>query len=542
MSSSSTVPTELDAVVVGAGFSGLYMLYRLRELGMSARVFEAGDDVGGTWYWNRYPGARCDVESMHYSFSFDPELEQEWEWTEKYPSQPEILAYIRHVAERHDLRRDVVLSTRVTAAHFDEGSRRWTVRTDRGHVVSARYCVLAVGCLSVPKAPEVPGLENFRGSWYHTSQWPEDDVDFSGQRVAVIGTGSSGIQAIPILAERAAELTVFQRTANFCLPTFNGPIDREMVSEIKATYPEVREAGRNSGFGIAIEAPTRSALEVSEDERLRTYEERWNRGNLTGVLQAYTDLLTDQAANDTAADFVRDRIRETVTDPATAEKLLPRGHAFGTKRPCLGTGYYETFNRDDVHLVDLRETPLVEITERGLRTSEREYEFDSIVLATGFDAMTGAFLAIDIRGRDGLTLREKWSQGPVGYLGLGVAGFPNLFTITGPGSPSVLSNMIVSIEQHVDWIAGLLSHLDANGLSTVEASEAAEKEWGEHVRECGEATLYPKTDSWYMGANVPGKPRVFMAYIGGVGVYREKCREVAGNGYEGFVLQGSVAG
>ncbi|MFC4001274.1 flavin-containing monooxygenase [Prauserella oleivorans] len=537
MSATNTVPRELDAIVVGAGFSGLYMLYKLRELGLSTTVIEAGGDIGGTWYWNRYPGARCDVESMHYSYSFDPELEQDWEWTEKYPSQPEILSYIHHVADKHDLRKDVVLETKVTSAYYDEDSATWTVQTDRGHEARARYCIMAVGCLSVPKTPEVPGLERFRGDWYHTCDWPESGVDFTGKRVGVIGTGSSGIQAIPIIAKQADELTVFQRTANFSLPTFNGPIDREMVAEIKANYREVREAGRRSGFGVAIDPPTKSALEVDEEERRRTYEERWQRGNLTGVLQAYTDLLADERANETAAEFVRGKIREIVKDPKKAEILSPKGYAFGTKRPCLDTGYYETFNNDHVHLVDLRETPLVEITDKGVRTSDREYEVDSLVLATGFDAMTGALLNIDIHGKGGITLKEKWAEGPMTYLGLGVSGFPNLFTITGPGSPSVLSNMIVSIEQHVEWIADLLDHMRKRELTSVEATEAAEKEWTDHVQECGEATLYTKTDSWYMGANVPGKPRVFMPYIGGVGAYREKCEQVAAQDYEGFALR-----
>jgi len=537
MSHRSSVPSELDVIVVGAGFSGLYMLYKLRQIGLSAIAFEAGSDVGGTWYWNKYPGARCDVESMHYSYSFDPELEQEWEWTEKYPSQPEILSYLHHVADRHDLRKDVVLDTRVTAAHFHETSSRWTVRTDKGNEVSARYCIMAVGCLSKPKDPEVPGLTAFRGPTYHTSSWPEADVDFAGQRIAVIGTGSSGIQAIPLLAARAREMTVFQRTPNFSLPTFNGPIDQQLVAETKANYQEIREAGRNSAFGIAVEAPTHSALEVTDEERRRAYQERWNRGNLTGVLQAYTDLLVDETANETAAEFVREQVRKKVEDPRTAEKLVPCGYPFGTKRPCLDTGYYETFNRENVHLVDLREEPIVEITTNGVRTSIREYEFDSMVLATGFDAITGALLDVDIRGRDELTLREKWRDGPHTYLGLAMSGFPNLFTITGPGSPSVLSNMIVSIEQHVDWISDLLATLTRRGLSGVEATDAAEKEWTEHVKMCGDATLYVKANSYYMGANVPGKPRVFLPYVGGVGPYRQKCQEVAANEYEGFVLR-----
>ncbi|MGW4340665.1 flavin-containing monooxygenase [Rhodococcus koreensis] len=537
MAGQREVPTELDAVVVGAGFAGLYMLYTLRQLGMSARAFEAGSDVGGTWYWNKYPGARCDVESMHYSYSFDPEIEQEWEWTEKYPSQPEIHAYIRHVAERHDLRRDVLLDTKVVAADFDENSGRWKVRTDRGDEVSARYCIMAVGCLSKPKALEIPGLESFAGDSYYTSSWPEKDVDFSGQRVGVIGTGSSGIQAIPILAERAAHLTVFQRTANFSLPAFNRPIDQELVAQVKENYAEIRQAGRMSGFGVDVDLPTKSALEVGAAERDATYERVWEKGNLTGLFNAFIDVLVDQTANDTAADFVRSKIREIVKDPAKAEILSPRGFPLGAKRPCLDTGYHNTFNRDDVDLVDLRATPLARITAKGVRTSERDFEFDSLVFATGFDAMTGALLAIDVTGRGGALLREKWADGPVSYLGLSTAGFPNFFTITGPGSPSVLSNMVLSIEQHVDWIGDLMSYMSKRNYSIVEPTEVAEKQWTDHVQEAAAATLFTKADSWYVGANVPGKPRVFMPYAGGVGAYREKCDEVVAADYHGFVLQ-----
>ncbi|CAL9445225.1 Phenylacetone monooxygenase [Actinosynnema sp. ALI-1.44] len=532
-----SVAEEIDAVVVGAGFAGLYALHKLRAQGLSVRVFEAADDVGGTWYWNKYPGARCDVESMHYSYSFDPALEQEWEWTEKYASQPEILAYLRHVADRYDLRRDVVFETRVTRAAYDEGAGRWRVSTDRGHELSARYCVMAVGCLSVPKFPEVPGLEEFTGPWYHTARWPEGGVDFTGQRVGVIGTGSSGIQAIPLLAEQARELTVFQRTPNYSLAAFNRPLDPARVAEIKANYRAVRDADRNSIFGIAVEWPTQSALEVSDDERRAMYEERWNRGHLNGLVQSYTDLIFNEEANETAAEFIREQVRSKVADPETARKLEPRGYPFSTKRPCLDTGYYETFNREHVHLVDLREEDLVEITATGVRTTAGEYEFDSLVLATGFDAMTGALLAVDITGRDGVTLRDKWRDGPQSYLGIAVSGFPNLFTITGPGSPSVLSNMVVSIEQHVDWISDLVAHMDRHGSAVVEATETAEKEWTAHVREVSEMTLFPKADSYYLGANVPGKARVFMPYVGGVAPYRQKCDSVAEAGYTGFDLR-----
>ncbi|HYB40920.1 MAG TPA: NAD(P)/FAD-dependent oxidoreductase [Candidatus Methylomirabilis sp.] len=525
----------VDAVVVGAGFAGLYMLHRLRGLGFSARVFEAGDGVGGTWYWNRYPGARCDVESMDYSYSFSDELQQEWSWTERYASQPEILAYINHVADRFDLRRDIQLSTRVTSAVLDEASSRWIVRTDRGDRVSARFCIMATGCLSDAQVPEIEGRETFAGRWYHTGRWPHEGVDFTGQRVGVIGTGSSAIQSVPIIARQAAHLFVFQRTPNFSIPARNAPLDPEYERRVKADYAEFRRQARESRVGFVVERSERSALEASPAEREREYEARWRRGGL-GFNATFADLLTSGEANDTAADFFRAKIRSIVRDPGVADALSPRGYPLGTKRLCVDTDYYDTYNRENVTLVDLRKTPVEAITPRGLRTREREYALDSLVFATGFDAMTGALLAIDIRGRGGRTLSEKWADGPRTYLGVAIAGFPNLFTITGPGSPSVLSNMIVSIEQHVDWIADCLAHLRRHQRRTIEATAEAEDEWVGHVNEVGHATLYPLANSWYMGANIPGKPRIFMPYVGGVGTYRQRCDEVAAKGYAGFTL------
>ncbi|MEJ8282010.1 flavin-containing monooxygenase [Pseudonocardia spirodelae] len=528
--------SSVDAVIVGAGIAGLYQLHRLRGLGMSTRVFETGDDVGGTWYWNRYPGARCDVESMSYSYSFSPELEQEWEWTERYPAQPEILRYVSHVADRFDLRRDVTFRTRVVSAAFDEPAGRWRVVTDTGETVDARFLIMATGCLSRAKDIDIDGIATFGGTTLHTSRWPHDGVDLTGQRVAVIGTGSSAVQSIPIIAEQAAELTVFQRTPAYSLAARNRPLEPDEVADMKAGYRAWREAQRTSGFGVPVEPATQSALEVGAEERTARYEAGWRRGTLVSILGGYTDTLTDAAANETAAEFVRQKIRDRVDDPGTAELLCPRSYPFGTKRPCLDTGYYETFNLPHVSLVDLRRTPLVELTATGVRTSERTHDVDVVVFATGFDAMTGALEAVDIRGRDGVLLREKWAEGPRSYLGLAVAGFPNLFTVTGPSSPSVLSNMIVSIEQHVDWITDCLASLRDRGVGTIEASTAAEDEWVAHVAEVGGATLYPTADSWYMGSNVPGKPRVFMAYIGGVGAYRELCDAVAADGYRGFRL------
>ncbi|MEJ2867706.1 NAD(P)/FAD-dependent oxidoreductase [Actinomycetospora sp. OC33-EN08] len=535
-----TDPRTVDAVVVGAGFAGMYQLYRLRELGLTTRVFEAGDGVGGTWYWNRYPGARCDVESMSYSYSFSPELEQEWNWTEKYPAQPEILRYADHVADRFDLRRDITFDTRVTAAVYDEARERWTVTTDGGESVDTQFLIMATGCLSHSKLPEVPGLERFQGPTYHTAHWPKEGVDFTGQRVAVIGTGSSGVQSIPIIASQAADLTVFQRTPAYSLAANNRPLEQGEIDEMKAHYREWRDAQRTSGFGVPIEPATRSALEVSDEERRAKYQGAWDTGTLTAIIGGYTDTLSDRAANDTAAEFVREKIRERVTDPEVAETLSPRSYPIGTKRPCLDTRYYETYNEPHVHLVDLRKTPLVGLTETGVQTSENAYDVDAVVFATGFDAMTGALSAIDIRGRGGVALKDKWGEGPRSYLGLGVAGFPNLFTITGPSSPSVLSNMIVSIEQHVEWITDAVGHLREHGLTTMEATVEAEDEWVAHVAEVGDATLYPQADSWYMGSNVPGKPRVFLAYIGGVGAYRELCTQIARDGYRGFTLRGAL--
>ncbi|MDP9643741.1 cyclohexanone monooxygenase [Actinopolyspora lacussalsi] len=529
--------TEPDAVVVGAGLAGLYQLHRLRELGLRVRVFENGSDVGGTWYWNRYPGARCDVESMSYSYSFSPELEQEWTWTEKYAAQPEILRYIRYVAERFDLRRGITFDTRVTEAHYDENAHRWLVRTDTGESVSTRFLIMATGCLSASKPPELPGIERFGGAVHHTGRWPHEGVDLTGQRVGVIGTGSSGIQVIPELAEQAAELTVFQRTPNFSMPAFNRPLRDEEITERKANYRRWRAAQRDSYAGVPRQPAERSAFEDSPEQREETYRQSWREGSLFGIPGSYADILVDPAANETAAEFVRARIRDKVHDPEIAETLSPRDFPIGTKRPCLDTGYYETFNREHVRLVDLRSTPLAEIVETGVRTSRREYELDTLVFATGFDAMTGALQAVDIRGRDGRTLREYWSAGPRTYLGLAVSGFPNLFTVTGPTSPSVLSNIIVSIEQHVDWITDCVSYLAANGLTEVEATERAEREWLDHAAEAGNATLYPTADSWYTGANVPGKPRVLLAYVGGVAAYRQWCEQVADNGYSGFSLR-----
>ncbi|HEX6453371.1 MAG TPA: NAD(P)/FAD-dependent oxidoreductase [Trebonia sp.] len=525
----------MDVVVVGAGFSGLYMLHKLRELGLSAVAFETALDVGGTWYWNRYPGARCDVESMSYSYSFSPELEQEHEWTERFATQPEILRYANHVADRFGLREDIRFGTRVTHARYDGHSRTWRVRTDRGDDVTARFLVMATGCLSAAKLPEIPGIGSFRGPAYHTARWPHEGVDFTGLRVGLIGTGSSGVQSIPVIAEQAAELTVFQRTPAYSYPARNRPLERGEIDGMKARYPQWRQAQRESRAGIPWPPPAQSALEVSAAERTATFEKAWNSGVLTAMTASYNDIATNMAANDTLRHFFHGKVGEIVTDPRTAADLCP-DYPAATKRPCLDTGYFEAYNRDNVRLVNLRRTPLAAITEGGVATSERDYEFDAIVYATGFDAMTGALRSIDIRGRDGVSLAEQWRVGPRTYLGIASAGFPNLFLITGPGSPSVLTNMLVSIEQHVDWITDALAYLGSRGLAAIEPTRQAQDAWVAHVNEIAAQTLYPKANSWYMGANVPGKPRVFMPYAGGIPAYRATCEEVAGNGYEGFTL------
>ena len=525
-----------DVVVVGAGFAGMYMLHRLRGQGLSVRVYEQGGDVGGTWYWNRYPGARCDVESMQYSYSFSDELQQEWNWSERYAPQPEILKYANHVADRFDLRSDIQLSTRVDRADYDEATNSWQVATCSGNIVTTRHVVLATGCLSNARVPDIKGLKSFKGKVYHTGHWPHQPVDFTGLRVGVIGTGSSGIQSVPIIAEQAGHLTVFQRTANFSIPARNAALTSEEREAFRAKYPEIRRFAREeSRNGIYTEVPDKGALDDGDHERRSKYEARWSRGGLT-FMSVYNNLALDKAANDTAADFVREKIAEIVRDPQTAKLLQPNNHPIGSKRICIDSDYFATFNRPNVTLVDIRTNPIEEILPNAVRTGGKDYDVDALVLATGFDAMTGSVAKIDIRGRNGQMLNQKWAEGPKTYLGLMSAGFPNLFIITGPGSPSVLSNMIVSIEQHVDWITGCIAWMRDRGLDTMEAKPDAEDKWVAHVNEVAHTTLYPQANSWYMGANIPGKPQIFMPYIGGVGPYRQICNDVAAKGYEGFTM------
>jgi cation diffusion facilitator CzcD-associated flavoprotein CzcO len=533
---STATPDEncLDAVIVGAGFAGMYMLHRLRGMGFKSLVLEAGDGVGGTWYWNRYPGARCDVESMQYSFQFSNDLQQEWEWSERYAAQPELLRYANHVADRFDLRRDIKFGMRVSSAAFDESQQHWRIETADGAQVRARFCIMATGCLSSPNLPEFKGINTFKGDKYHTGYWPHEEVDFTGKRVAVIGTGSSAVQSIPIIARQAEQLFVFQRTANYAVPAHNHELDSRYQQTVKAEYPALRARAKLTATGIDFDYSDRMALETPTNERNREYETRWQRGGLS-FLGAFMDIMVNEDANRTAADFVRAKIRSTVRDPAVAELLSPR-NTIGCKRLCIDIGYYETFNRPNVTLVDVSETPVQEITPSGVVVAGKEYPVDAIVFATGFDAMTGALLKMDIRGRNRITLREKWTAGPRTYLGLAAAGFPNLFTITGPGSPSVLTNMLPTIEQHVDWIADLLDHMRARKLATIEPKPEAEDAWVEHGNEVAGRTLRYTCGSWYLGANVPGKPRVFMPYIGGFPKYVQKCKDVAAKDYEGFAL------
>ncbi|QGU06595.1 Phenylacetone monooxygenase [Corynebacterium occultum] len=528
---------DSEVLIVGAGWSGMYALHRLRKLGLNATVLEAAEDVGGTWFWNRYPGARCDIESLHYSYSFDEDLQEEWTWSERYAAQPELLSYARHVADRFDLRKDIRFGVWVESAEFDESTHQWTLSTSAGQTFTSRFLIMATGSLSAPKTPDIPGLENFRGEIISTFDWPEEKRDFSGQRVAVIGTGSSGIQVIPELAKTAEELFIFQRTPSYSLPAFNRPLSREESEEFKRSAAQIRAAARDSLDGLALENSGKSALEISAEEREEIFSAVYNQGSPFKFQGIFTDQMFQEEANRTAADFVAAKIAERVDDPDIARALTPTSYPIATRRLCIDTNYYETYNRDNVTLVDLLSDPLTQVTEQGLQTEAGLHEVDIIVLATGFDAITGALSRIDIRGTGGRLLREKWADKISTYLGLMINGYPNLFTVTGPLSPSVLSNMMVSLEHHVEWITDCIAHLDQQGLSRIEASAEAEAEWGEHVNEVAAQTLFPQANSWYMGANVAGKSRQILPYVGGVGNYRRRTLEIAADGYRGFELQ-----
>ncbi|MBH68197.1 MAG: cyclohexanone monooxygenase [Rhodospirillaceae bacterium] len=523
-----------DVIVVGAGFAGMYMLHKARGMGLNARVFEIGKGVGGTWYWNRYPGARCDVESVQYSYQFDEDLEQEWTWSEKYSTQPEILEYANHVADRFDLRKDIQFQTRVVSATYREKDGNWLVKTDGDEIIRSRFCVFATGCLSSSNLPKFKGLDNYKGISYHTGHWPHEGVDFSGLKVGIIGTGSSAIQSIPEIAKQAEHLTVFQRTANYTIPARNTELSDEYVAAVKADYASLRERAKNKPAGYDIPLNPQSVLDTSPQESRAEFQQRWERGG-TQFLGAYGDLLLKYEANEVAANFVKDKIREVVLDPEVADLLCPT-NIIGCKRLCVDTDYYVTYNRSNVQLVDVSKKPIDRINSEGLLHDGVNYKFDAIVFATGFDAMTGALSKIDIRGKDACPLLEKWKEGPQTYLGLTTHGFPNMFMITGPGSPSVLTNMLPSIEQHVDFISDCILYLDEKGHSTIEPDLAAEIAWGTHVNEVADLSLRSTCASWYIGANVPGKPKVFTPYIGGFPRYLERCKEIVENDYEGFVL------
>ena len=529
---------DVDVVVVGAGFSGLYLLYCLRKAGFSTRVFERGGDVGGTWYWNRYPGARCDVESLQYSYSFDEQLQQDWHWPEKFSAQPDILAYANYVADRFNLKKDIEFNIEVKASWFDENLKRWKITTNTGEEINAQYFIMATGCISTTQIPNIKGLSDYVGNTFHTGDWPHEEVDFSGQSIAVIGTGSSGIQSIPVLAKQAKKLTVFQRTPNYSIPSQNEPMTKKYERSWKDVYSERRKEMRYSAHGSLKDLNDVPALSVDEDQRQELYTKRWAIGG-TGFLGSFNDLLTNADANYTAAEYVRQQIKRVVKDKETAEILCPRSYPIGTKRICIDTGYFETYNRENVKLVDISKKPIQRLVADGIIVDDQLYPFDSIIFATGFDAMTGSIFNVDIKGRDGLALKDKWNAGPKTYLGLMSVSFPNLFMITGPGSPSVKSNMIMSIEQHVDLVTETLLTMRSKGLSVVEPELEAENKWVDHVQEVANKTLFPQANSWYMGANIPGKPRLFMPYIGGVGTYRQICEEIVANNYRGFKFEKS---
>jgi len=534
----AATPT-FDALIIGAGFAGMYQLHCLRDrLGLRAQVLEAGGGVGGTWYWNRYPGARCDSESHSYCYAFSEAIWRDWEWTERYPGHEEIRRYMNYVADRLDLKRDIRFNTRVVACHHDQARNLWQVTAENGETYAARYLITGVGCLSTANIPNIPGLDTFQGAWYHTGTWPHEGVDFSGKRVGQIGTGSTGIQAVPVIAAEATHLTVFQRTANYSVPARNRPLTPEFKAWVRDNWAALRQTMHATVNGHPFLIEDRSVHDVSEEELRTILEKAWERGGLQ-FRANFRDVLLDETANVKLADFVKDKIRATVHDTATAETLSAIDHPYAAKRPPIDTGYFEAFNRDNVTLVDVRTDPIERITPTGIRLqSGRTFDLDIIVFATGFDAMTGPLLKLNIQGTGGRSLASAWAEGPRTYLGLQVAGFPNLFTITGPGSPSVLCNMPVCIEQHVEWITDCIAHLRANDIARIDTTETAMEEWGQEVQRAANATLLPRVPhSWYLGANVPGKPRVFMPYAGGMARYRRHCAEVAAKGYEGFVLE-----
>jgi len=539
MSASDSTP-RYDVIIIGAGLSGMYQLHLVRQLGLSVRVFEAGTGVGGTWYWNRYPGARFDSESWTYGFSFSPELLEEWEWREHFSAQPETLRYCNRIADKLDLRRDIEFNSRIKSAIFDAAANGWEIETTDGRRARARFLITAIGPLSAPTMPTIPGVEDFQGEAYHTGSWPHEPVTFAGKRVGVIGTGATAVQAITEIAKTVGHLTVFQRTPNWCAPLHNSPIDAETQRSIKARYPEIFAACRES-FGCFIhQHDPRNALDVSPEVREAFYEQRYGEPGFGIWMGNFRDILINQEANDTITAFMQRKIRERVRDPKVADKLIPTNHGFGTRRVPLESGYYEVYNQPNVRLVDLRDTPIERITKAGIKTSDTAYAFDMIIYATGFDAITGSFDRIDIRGIDGQRLKDKWAEGPRTYLGLQIAGFPNMFTLVGPHNAATFCNIPRCIEQNVEWVTALLHHMQAKGLTRVEATAAAETTWTEHVHEVSQRLLFTQINSWMTGinTNVGGKQkRTVLVYAGGAPAYRKRCDEVAAKGYEGFAFQ-----
>lgn len=536
---------EFDVVIIGAGIAGIGMLRRLRDEGYSVVVLEAGSGIGGTWFWNRYPGACCDSASEIYSYSFSDELLQTWSWKTRYPTQPQVLSYLEYVAEHFDLNRHIKLNQRVASATFDKAESVWRVTTISGEQFVSKFAMTAVGNLSEPLEPIHDGLQDFKGELYYTARWPHEPVDLHGKKVAVIGTGSSGIQIVPAIANDVAQLTVFQRTANYAIPARNHPMAPETEAQIKANYPAIREEARWTPTGNLYVSEDLSALAVIPEERVKRYEADWNEGGFKMLFGSYSDLGSDIEANRTVADFVRDKIKSIVKDPKKLEKLLPTDHPIGTKRPPLDENYFETFNRENVDLVDIKSEPIVRLTANGIRTTNAEYDFDVIIFATGFDAVTGALNKIDIGTSDGKKLKDEWVHGPRTYLGLATAGFPNLFMISGPQSPSVMGTVTISIEQHIEWIGDLLLFAREHGYDLIEAMPEAQDEWVKHVEELISGSLLVQNNSWYLGSNIPGKPRVILTYAGGFGNYRNRVNAVRDAGYEGFTLthsKGSYAG
>jgi cation diffusion facilitator CzcD-associated flavoprotein CzcO len=530
--------TDVDAIVIGAGFGGLRVLHELRQLGLTVKVFEAASDVGGTWYWNRYPGARTDSESWVYAYSFSKELQDDWNWTERFPAQPETLAYLRHVVDRFDMRKHIQFDTRVESAVYDEPSNAWRVTTDQAETFTCKYLITAVGVLSLPYTPPFPGLETFEGEWYVTGRWPKERVDFAGKRVAVIGTGATAVQAIPIIAYTARHLTVFQRTPNYVLPARNCTLSEDQLQSIRANYDAIWEQARSHFFGFAMDYSGRTAADVTPEEQQKILERGWETGGFRFIFETFDDIFIDDKSNAVAAEFIRNKIRAIVKDPATAELLCPKDYPLAGKRPPLGHYYYETFNRDNVSLVDVSEDPITAITPKGLRTEKREFEADIIVFATGFDAVTGTLRAMDIRGRGGATIKDKWAEGPRTHLGIAVDGFPNMFMVCGPQSP--FANIPVVIDGIVDWIGRAIRHLRDDGLDAMEAMPQAVDRWRQHVEDLVNATVLPKGKrSWFLGDNIPGKPHVVLFHFGGAGVYRRECQEVADRGFEGFTVSRS---